>query len=402
MTDSVFCVRASRFAVILVIAALVGGAVSAQTPPRPDGIDRGRQLLQQGSIAEAVVVLRGVVDEDPDNADAQLLLGRALALVPEPTGSLAALRRAVDLRPSSADAHYTLGTAFARFGQLDPARHAFARAVELAPAFAEAHVALALILAQAQEPGAARRHLSRAIAIQGRLPSAAYAHYLMAQILRQEQRPEQALEHLAAAVALRPGYGEAYFSTGSVRRGLLDDQGALEAFERAAGLLPDDPAAHAALGAAYLRARRTGEAIARLQHAVRLKPADRSARYDLCRALRVANRLDEARECSRALSERIQAESADADIEAAAENNRGVELEASGRLTDALDRYRAAVALNPFNTVFRRNVALAFCRLGRWGDGIAELEKVLDADPDDEAAIKALYIAKDRARAASR
>ena len=387
---------------LLAVGMLIALPPSVRAGPQAHGTDRGRHLLQQGSIAEAVAVLREVVDRDPDDADAHLLLGRALALVPEPASALAALRRAVALRPSSAEAHYTLGTALARFGQLDPARDAFARALELAPGHAEAHVGLALIFAQGHEPEPARRHLARAIEIHGRSPSAAYAHYLMAQILRQEQRPHEALTHLASAIALRPGYGEAYFSAGSVRRELLDDEGALGAFERAVRLLPDDPAAHAAFGAACLRARRTSEAITHLQHAVRLKPADRSALYDLCRALRVANRVDEARECSRTLSVRIQSEAADADIDAATRNNQGVELEASGNLIGALERYRAAVALNPFNTVFRRNLALALCRLGRWGDGIAELEKVLDADPDDQAAIKALYIAKDQARAASR
>ena len=49
-----------------------------------------------------------------------------------------------------------------------------------------------------------------------------------------------------------------------------------------------------------------------------------------------------------------------------------------------------------------RNLALAYCRLGRWDEGIAELKKVLDADPDDQDAIKALYVATEQARRARR
>jgi len=82
----------------------------------------------------------------------------------------------------------------------------------------------------------------------------------MAQILRQEEQPNQALRHVASAVELRPEYGEAYLSEGSIRRGLLDDAGAILAFENAVRLLPDEAAAHAELGAAYLRARRPAEA----------------------------------------------------------------------------------------------------------------------------------------------
>jgi predicted Zn-dependent protease len=58
-----------------------------------------------------------------------------------------------------------------------------------------------------------------------------------------------------------------------------------------------------------------------------------------------------------------------------------------------------AVTRDPSNTVFRRNLALALCRLGQWDEGIVELEKVLEADPDDREATRALYIAIEQARA---
>jgi tetratricopeptide (TPR) repeat protein len=80
-------------------------------------------------------------------------------------------------------------------------------------------------------------------------------------------------------------------------------------------------------------------------------------------------------------------------------NNAGVELEKAGNLSGALEKYRDAVRLDPKVTVFRRNMALALCRLGRWDEGIAELREVLKEDPDDAQATKALYIAIENARA---
>jgi protein O-GlcNAc transferase len=361
---------------------------------------RGRQLLEQGAVSQAVTLLQEVVRKQPDNAEAHLLLGRALALVPEPAMSLAALRRAIQLRPASAEAHHTLGTALARFSDLEAARAEFERALALEPTFAAAHVSLALMLAERGELQPAQAHVARAIAIQGRSRPAAYSHYLMAQILREKEEPQEALQHLSTAIALRPDYAQAFLSQGAIRRRLLDLPGAIQAFETAVRLSPDDPIARAELGAAYLRDEKPERAIVHLEHALRLKPADRSTRYDLCRALRLANRTNEARQCGQQLSARIQAESADAEIAAAAANNEGVELESKGGLSAAIGRYRAAVALNPFNTVFRRNLALVLCRSGRFDEGITELRRVLDADPDDQAAMRALYIATEQARKA--
>jgi tetratricopeptide (TPR) repeat protein len=93
---------------------------------------------------------------------------------------------------------------------------------------------------------------------------------------------------------------------------------------------------------------------------------------------------------------------AEADMAAGKLNNEGVELERTGNLLAALDRYRAAIEINPFETSFRRNLALVLCRLERWTEGIAELEAVIEADPNDAAATRALYVALERVRAAKK
>jgi Flp pilus assembly protein TadD len=79
-------------------------------------------------------------------------------------------------------------------------------------------------------------------------------------------------------------------------------------------------------------------------------------------------------------------------------NNEGLELERSGKLEAAMQRYSSALELDPLNTVFRRNLALGLCRQGRWEEGIQELQEVLRLDPNDEKATKALFIALDMAQ----
>jgi tetratricopeptide (TPR) repeat protein len=85
-------------------------------------------------------------------------------------------------------------------------------------------------------------------------------------------------------------------------------------------------------------------------------------------------------------------------IEAQNLDNEGVALEKQGDLTAALGKYRAALELNPQHPGFRLNYALALCRLGRWREGIAELNEILENDPGNIEARHALYIALDKAK----
>ena len=78
-------------------------------------------------------------------------------------------------------------------------------------------------------------------------------------------------------------------------------------------------------------------------------------------------------------------------------NNEGVALEKEGKFAEALDKYRAAVAIAPKQVEFRRNAALVLCRLERWTEAIAELKRCLGG-PGDIDATRALYIALDKVK----
>jgi Flp pilus assembly protein TadD len=79
-------------------------------------------------------------------------------------------------------------------------------------------------------------------------------------------------------------------------------------------------------------------------------------------------------------------------------NNQGVALEKEGKFAEALEKYRAAVTISPRQIEFRRNLALALCRLDRWTEAVVELKAVLAARPGDVDATKALYIALEKTK----
>lgn len=396
---------AAAFVFLLVLTSHGAGFADARGAEGADAraaapageLSRARNLIESGSFPEAVALLRATVERHPTDADARLLLGTALALVPRRSEALEELQATVRLRPGHAPGHHALGMALARFVEPEQARRAFEKAIELDPRFAQAHLSLALVLAQLHQLDAAIRHLETAVEIEGDSPIAANAHRLRGLLYREQDRPELAVAAFEKAVALRPDDPEAFLHLGLARRRLLDDKGAAAALREAVRLSPEDAQARYELGRDLLRAGEVRQAIVHLRAAVRLRPEDMAALYNLARALRTDGQRGEAEEVAARIREiRSRTEQAGQHaIRGSQLNNEGLELERAGKLDSAIDRYASALELDPLNTVFRRNLALALCRKGRWREGSQELGEVLRLDPNDAAATKALYIAQE-------
>lgn len=378
--------------------ALLAAVLLASAAPAMEGqraLEEARAWLAKGSAQRAVEMLRPIVAAEPHNAEARLLLGTALALEGVRAESIAELREAVKLRPDSAAAYNSLGMALSRFLETGEARAAFENAIRLDPNMAGAHVNLSMILAQSGESELAAQHLDRAIQIEGGTPRAARAHYLRAAIHRERNELEAACTDLEQAVRLRPDYATAWSELGVVRRSLLDEAGALRAFEQAVRFDPQDGTAQLRLGSEYLRSGKAHAAIPHLQEARRTNPDSRAVLYNLERALREDGRIEEAKKVEARMKQLLQQSSkvSASSLEAAKLNNQGVELEKTGNVRAALGKYQAALDLDPEHTGFRLNLGLALCRLGRWDEGIAQMREVVRRDPNNAQAAKALFTA---------
>ena len=79
----------------------------------------------------------------------------------------------------------------------------------------------------------------------------------------------------------------------------------------------------------------------------------------------------------------------------------GLSLQDGGDLAGALKKFKAALEINPQDNRFRYNYALALCHADHWQEGIAELNEVLENDPGNIDARRALFIAKDKAKLAT-
>lgn len=376
--------NSSRVTITLACASLL----LAQRAP----VEQAWDLLAKGERKQAIRVLHEIIKANPRDADARLVLGSVLMEDGERAESIAQLSEAVRLLPRSAEAHNALGEAFNSFGDTKAARGPFEKAVALNPEFAQARQNLGLVLIQAGEFGAAAKHLDRALVRLGNSPDAAHPHYLRAKVYTEQNEVEKAAAQLQQAVSLRPDFAEAWSDLGQARKTLLDDAGTLAAFERAVELSPDDAVAQYRLGAEYLHAAKIREAIQHLNEAVRLDPGNQSALYSLQLALRADGQLEQASQVKEKLADllRKRDKASEKALTAVQLNNQGADLEKTGDLLGALEKYRVALDLYPDHVGIRVNVAAALLRLGRRAEGISELREALRRDPGNTAVKEAL------------
>jgi tetratricopeptide (TPR) repeat protein len=253
--------------------------------------------------------------------------------------------------------------------------------------------------------------------------AAAIAYWLTAKFVAPTPSPSQKKEnHLSAAPSnslssttaavdvTQPDPGPVEFNTNDavqvLNRGTqLLTAGkipeAIELYERAATLNPDDEEAYFNLGVAFSRlarladaAKRTNdaviffdEAVRRYNEALRIFPEHAEAHNNL------GNLLLERRHYNEALAHYSAAIRANPDHSSAI-NNLGKCLALQGKTEDALAQFHEAVRLNTNYVEARFNLANACILLGRFDEAVSQLEQVLRLAPEFEMAARRLADAK--------
>lgn len=214
---------------------------------------------------------------------------------------------------------------------------------------------------------------------------AAYAYYLRAKVYTGEDDIQKATADLEKAVKLEPDLAAAWSDLGVARQALLDNKGALAAFERAVEQDANDSVAQYRLGEEYLREGKPHLAVIHLEQARKLDPEDQSTLNSLQMALRQDGRDARADEVAKQLKELLHQRDLQYQraLQAVALNNEGARLQKSGDLRGAVEKYRAALQADPGQVRIRVNLAIALLRTGDWSDGLSELKRAIQANSDD-------------------
>jgi tetratricopeptide (TPR) repeat protein len=283
-------------------------------------LDQAIALHRQGRFPEAEQAYRAILDREPENAQAGLMLGTLALDAGLPQAAVPILERAVMLEPGKADFQVQLGIGYLHSGRQDDALIAFDRALALDANSFAAHFQKGHALME-RDPDAAQLLLDRAVALS---PDDAAAHNLRGMVLTHRQQM----------------------------------QDALAAFARARDLQPGNPLAVNNHGTALARLGRLEEAAAQLQEAVQLQPDNAGLHYNLGEPLLMLGRLEEALAAyDRAVS--LQPDFIEALI------NRGMALSGLGRTDEALASFDSAIALDPGRSGARIGTSDALALAGR-------------------------------------
>ena len=251
--------RARALASALLILAASG---CGQSPADALADARGRVASQDH--AAALILLKGVIQQNPASAEARWLLGSELLASGDVRAAEIELRRALGLHQPEAQVVPLLARALLASGQTRKLVDEYAG---LAWPDAAATAALKTTLAEAQatlgDLASARASLDAALQMQ---PGDGAALLLQARVMAVAGDGSAALRQVDGLLARQPGNADAWLLKGDLlarqstaAAGAAGEAGALAAWRQALTLRPADPAAHEALIALHL-ARQDGTA----------------------------------------------------------------------------------------------------------------------------------------------
>lgn len=279
--------------------------MSTTAPPRTiaDTLDQATALHQQGRVAEAEAIYRGLLQRHPRTPDAMFRLGLLLAQLDRAHEAAELYAAAASLVPGAAPLWAQLATTQHRLGQFNEAVASYDRLLALQPDDTEAHA----------NRGAALLRLARAA---------------------------EALASCDAALALRPDIAEVYSNRGNALLLLGRRADAVAAYDQALALTPSLAVAAMNRGDALEQLGRATEALESYERAIRLEPGLVQAHYNRGNLLLVMDRPAEAVGAFDAVLALDPAH-------AAAICNRATALRALGQIEAAADGYKAALARDP-------------------------------------------------------
>ena len=197
----------------------------------PDLILRANRLLEEGDATTALELLRQAVNRAPSNSYALELMAEAAMQTADWQSAEFALKSALGLQPDNIGLKLRLGEVYVATFEASAARDIFKSLTEKYPTSDRAWASLGLL--------EARLHNN-----------------------------DRALAALTHALAENPMLPEVQLAKGELLLLEGDIDGALESFEAAEKLIPDDPQLEARLGQALLSKGRNAEGLGHLQTAV--------------------------------------------------------------------------------------------------------------------------------------
>ena len=252
----------------------------------------GDAYLANGAPDEAEKEYLAALDERLDNAGALLGLAQISRLKGELKEATLYLNRVgtLSLNSNSPEFLYKFATVALQAGMFDAAKAALENALKLRPNEPAYLLALGIAWLRKGDLFEAEKIFRHLIQLQ---PANDQAQLHLGYVLLNQKKYDEArlwLEKSARSTSPMP---EVFYYLGLVAQEQNDDAKAIELFEKAVQKLPNYPYARIALGSSYIKLRNYPRAKEELETAVKLDPEEPTAHYNL--ALLYARLKDPAR-----------------------------------------------------------------------------------------------------------
>src|SRR6266550_2720236 len=268
---------------LLALALFWPANAGAQAPSPSEALT----LEQKGDLEHAARVWQAVTEQNPRDAGAFASLGVILSKEQKYPEAASAYKKALALNPNNKQARTLLGLSYYGTKRFAEASKHLELAANSDPANTELRQVLAQSCLWAKKYSCA---LDQFRQILEQSPDSAAAHVLTGEALDGLGRTPEAIVEFQAAAKAAPAEANVNFGLGYLYWKLLQYDDAKPAFERAVTLLKravqlkdDLRIAYADLGAIYREQKHYKDALASLQRAVKLDPAQPDTHFQLGR-----------------------------------------------------------------------------------------------------------------------
>ncbi|SNB44624.1 lipopolysaccharide assembly protein LapB [Geobacter sp. DSM 9736] len=211
-------------------------------------LKKAHEKHRQKKYEAAAKFYREALEIDPENLDANYLLGTVFAETGKASEAEPYLVKAAELDPSSPYIKINLGNVYKLQGDFEKALEQFRGALSLDDNLMPAHFGIATILAKtADKVEEMVEHVNRALSINPNIPQ---LHYLIGKVLARDGKNEDAILAFKNVVILNPAFPDINFD----------------------------------IGMCFLKMGRNQDAVAALRKAVKKNPSSVRCRYYLCAA----------------------------------------------------------------------------------------------------------------------
>ena len=372
---------------------------------------RAIELHQTGRLDEAESIYRGILERQPDFADALHYFGLAQAQRQRFAEAVEFMRRAKALDSGNIAVNLNLGNALKALGRYTEALSSYDSALALDPNSAEALNNRGSVLADLGQHEEAIISYGRALLINPAYPAALFNCGVSLAAL---SRHKEALASFEDALTLRQDHHEARLRRGSSLMALEQYDEALARYNEILAVRHDDLEALFNRGVVLAALERYVAAVASYDEALAVKPdfaealnnrgiaLSRDRQYEAAiesyeRALAVNPKYaDVHNHLGIALSQLYRHEEALASYNnailhkpsfAEAFNNRGVLLEDMDRPDEALLSYERALEIKPDYADALKNRGTRYRNLGRLQDAVRDFSRLLEIDPNFDYAL---------------